>query len=397
MADRVVENEIEVVGASSISRLKEIYEGLSRPPKSLAGRHPWPLIRRLQVHLDNDFLNLGVTVADTPGLDDTNQTVVDATENYVHRAGTVLGVAPISRCAQSSDIRDHLRLANSAGKMRSTQLVLTKIDIQGGGINDANFPAASRDAVSKTEENIRHLNYRRDALIEEDARIYALSDIDAKQKEELRSIDQELESILSNIQKETNMLYQHQVLSRNANIQEDMRGKLREITRSKNAPDLKMHFACSTDYEKLQHGTPLGGIPPKLDLSGTGLPGLIELLYGISAEAMTDTLSNIVQHKLPRLFENVISITSKTSFERHHEVRNAIKASLGNQCKAVHGLLKGQLNGSFPDHIRQRIDEHQNNTWPNAVKPIVKKWETLPGGTFQAYCRRHGHSKPGRN
>ncbi|KXS94894.1 hypothetical protein AC578_1669 [Pseudocercospora eumusae] len=397
MDGRGVENEIEMVGASSVAQLKDIYEGLSRPPKSLNGRHPWPLIRSLQVHLDNDFLNQGVTVTDTPGLDDTNQTVVDATKNYIHRAGTVLIVAPNSRCAQSSDIRDHLRLANSAGKMRNTQLVLTKIDVQGGATNNVNLPAASRDAIRKTEEAIRQIQQRKETLVEEKNRIYALDNIDAKQKDKLRTIDQELEAIPGDLEQETNILYQHQVLGRNANTREDMRGKLREITRSKNAADLKTHFTCSTDYEKLQHGTPVGGVPPKFDLGGTGLPEIIELLYRVPAEERIDTLTNIVQRKLPRSFENIISITSKTSFERHHEMRNAIKSTLENQCDAVYEMLKDQLNGSFPENIGKRIDEHQDSTWPNAVQPIVKKWEALPGGTFQAYCRRHGHWKPGRN
>lgn len=392
MADRGVRNGMESHNASSISELAEVDQCLSRPTKCVkAQRHPWPLLHKTVTHFDHDVLNQGVVLADTGGLGDRNQAVVKATKSYAHSAGTLFVVAPFLRCSDNADLNDQLKFADLARKMHTTRVILTKIDEKGKAIDKKSLPVAARDAIDASEKDILQLEQRKDFLAAEKTRLGQL-----QQWEEYQAVDKELDKLPERLQKEKNRLYQHKVLGRNARVAYDMRGKYRQIAHSKHAPDLQTHFTSATEYEKHQQNM-VGDEAPRLDLAATGIPAIRKVLYAIPAKPNFDTLSSISTRVLPKLFEKVISITTKTPFQRHHEVRTAIKHTLDTQCQSVGDVLQSQLVATYTEHIAGRFNEHSTGTWLEQGKALFKTWESLHGATFHAFCRRQGKWKMASN
>lgn len=115
-------SDIESCAALNIGELHAVLYDLSRPPPSLdngtAKSHPWPLLKKVRVRHAHNLLRAGVALADTPGISDSDPSIVETTTSYIqHEAGYVVLVTPVSRCNLNVHFDDMLRLCISLRKM----------------------------------------------------------------------------------------------------------------------------------------------------------------------------------------------------------------------------------------------------------------------------------------
>lgn len=81
-ATRNLVDETEHFTAENDKELGNVFREISRVAHSSTGKpHPWPILTKIEVCHENDLLNAGLLIGDTPGIDDINQA---STESIPH-------------------------------------------------------------------------------------------------------------------------------------------------------------------------------------------------------------------------------------------------------------------------------------------------------------------------
>ena len=126
---RSVTEDMETFFPKTESELNMVLKRVSRP--NMSNRRepsPWPVIQKVVIHQNLRLLNLGITLANTLGITDTNLAVVENTKRYLKQAGTILIFLNYQRIVKSPLLDKLLRQYIQFCKMNETRLVITKID-----------------------------------------------------------------------------------------------------------------------------------------------------------------------------------------------------------------------------------------------------------------------------
>lgn len=126
---RHLQDGTEYFAAESSRELANVFRTISRVPPSSAGKpHPWPILTKVEVRHENDLLDAGLVIGDTPGVDDINQAVVDGTKRYIKKAGTVLVFTKFERGAINETLDANLTECIALGKTHNIRLIVTNVD-----------------------------------------------------------------------------------------------------------------------------------------------------------------------------------------------------------------------------------------------------------------------------
>ena len=352
---------VETYDAESIQELSNVFRLVSKVPKATGLRpakpHPYPIITKIQIQQDNTLLNAGVILADTPGVTDSNQAVVDATSNYLRKAGTVLVFESFKRIADSETLDANLRECIRLGKIHDTHLVVTMID------NGQTIKA--EDRVELAEEDRERLESAEQVVLKlkteekdlKQAKVATLNESISTSAgyEELRKLESALEKMPIKVALAEAKVGQVAIEIRTREVANELKGKLRKLERSKNAPDLPVHFISNTQYQKHMTGYEATK-PPVLDVEGTGIPGLRRMLYGIPARGKKTTLTRIGRNHLPAIFNGILGILTKTSLERKKEVEKVIIDVLGRYPELAENIMD-ELTDMFVRRVVSVIGE----------------------------------------
>ena len=105
MDERDLCDEQETYECVDERELNQVFKKISRPVRSRGNKNktpsPWPLVSKVKVRQDLDLLRSGLVLADTPGINDTNLTVVENTTNYLKDADSILIFASIKRISDN--------------------------------------------------------------------------------------------------------------------------------------------------------------------------------------------------------------------------------------------------------------------------------------------------------
>jgi len=281
----------------------------------------WPLLITITIHHDKDLFVCGITLADLPGVTDTNLSIVQATRSYLKRAGTILVFSHPARIVQNPELDANLRECIVLGKMHDTYLIVTSID-QKSMFNEAEkgkLPFEERKLLQEAEQHI--------------ARAKAQSKMLEKEKEEcqditrFKALDQQIKELEVQEVLAVNGVKQVCVEIRNHMILREVKGKLRDLSGSNNAPDLKVFFVSNTEYQKHLAGYDRKN-PPTLDIEATGIPSVRRMLYTIPARGRVNTLRRICLSRLPSIFGSIQGILTKSRLERKQDVAKLINRVL---------------------------------------------------------------------
>ena len=127
--NRKLRDGVECFTAESNKELAEVFRTVSRVAPSAARKpHPWPILIKIGVCHENDLLDAGLVIGDTPGIDDINQMVVQGTKHYLQKAGTVLVFTKFERGAINETLDANLLQCIGLGKTHDIRLIVTNID-----------------------------------------------------------------------------------------------------------------------------------------------------------------------------------------------------------------------------------------------------------------------------
>lgn len=364
----------------------ELDEGLrrfSRPSKSIDGEtrpSPWPLISKAEIYLDQPVVNAGVVLGDTPGVSDSNQSVVEAARRYVNGAGLVPIFAPVKRILGDDGLDSTIVECARLGNVHNIYLVCTMIDQKSAisaidrqdlATSDLALLEAAERNVAKLETDIKH------------ARIKQEKANDA----EYRAISNQLEELHRQKAAATAGIDQIAVEIRNRDLATKLAPKLRQLTRMKRMPDLKVHFISNTEYQKHLKGYYYNN-PPKLDVEATGIPALRRLLYAVPAHGKFNTLWRICTQRLPAIFNGIKGVLTKTKLARNLEA-GAVLQSITRGCATILEESQHQLIAAFEDQIGEFVNA-QEEKWSKTAEKRLDNWAQYKTATFSAFCRRQG-------
>ena len=172
-----------------------------------------------------------------------------------------------------------------------------------------------------------------------------------------------------------------------------VKDKLRNLDRSRTAPDLPVHFISNREYQKHLTGYDASN-RPTLDREATGIPDLRRKLYQIPARGKATTLSRIGKTLLPSIFGSVIGILTKSRLERKNDVLKVITDILDHYPNVVDAAI-AELKHKFDESVIQVFRDNQHR-WTAKADKLVDEWATYKTQTFAAFCRRSGKWKPAK-
>jgi hypothetical protein len=414
---RALEDGVEYHDARNVQQLADVFRKVARVPLNTDAHppraHPWPLLTKIQIRLDNPLLNAIPPLGDTPGTTDSNQDVVNATKGYIDEAGTIFIVERARRVAAQGTLDAHLKECIRRNKVNCIVLVLTAIDdVQ--IIKDydrSELLLEDRKQLESAENLVEQLKHEEYSLKQRRMAIMAKDAPDVTDFEAIKTIDRESENISIKIACAEQKVKQVVVQIRFRQAAESVKGKLRTLERNPRAPDLKVYGVSNPQYQQHLYGYDAKK-PPILDVEGTGLPELRRLLFTIPADGKAVTLRRICQNILPAIFKGIIGILTKSRLERKKEVEKVI-TNIMQKYKKVAKHTIAELDRSFETHVVEaigilhaiqqdcspynNISLDQNRIhWEERVQKLLDGWEktTYRGVTFMAFCRRSGRFKP---
>lgn len=351
---RNLQDNVEYRSAETHGELAEIFKLVSRAPAATRSQkpHPWPLIVKVQILQDKDILNAGVVLADCPGITDTNRGVVDSTMNYLKQAGTILIFEKIERITENPALEANIRACLRLGKRSNIHLVVTKIDLKQRVKPEDRGDLLLRDRrmLEEAEGVVEELKRRKAMLTQNKANASG---------EEREAILTELhEAMPKKLALAESRIDQVNIEIRNKDVAERLKGKIRQLERSDNAPDLKVHFISSTQYQQHLQGYELEK-PPLLDIDGTGIPGVRNMLLEIPARGKSNTLQRMCCTALPVNLHAIVGILTKSPMARKEEVAKLIEKVLRGYTALLAGLEE-DLRALFDHHVCTTIGKTQS-------------------------------------
>lgn len=322
-----------------------------------------------------------VVLADTAGVNDMNLTHSRRnTEAYLKTAGTILVFANHKRVSKNDLLDSHLRECIHG----DVCLIVTMID------DKKAYTACEREGLA--EDEVEKLVNKENEVERLESRY---KDVSAQKMSEndnnlFRELDREVNALGWKVTEAKAKLKQLTIQIYCRNIQEKQKGKMRDLSKQKNARDLKVFFISNLQYQKHLEGYDRRD-PPILDVEATGIPALRQYLYGVPSRGKLETLQMITTSRLPYLLNGINGILTKSTLERKEEVRRVIsqqlllfKRSAPQLVQSVERLFQVKVVG---------VIKANDARWQEEAKKLARNWGKLKSATFAAFCRKGGHWK----
>lgn len=373
-----------VDGATVISRddmkelvaAKKIFAG---PVKDSAS--PWPLVRKITIHVNARILRDGVVLADLPGLADTNLTRVKATKEYIKGCSTIIIVHPITRILSAVPVFKHVRECYRNGKIDNTVIAITNTD---GFRHDRERSLSQSDQVylddlkrtaSKLKEELEDLEDERDDAERND---------EMKRYKELKSQVQEKKCLLVAAEADVR---ESNILIRNSSVAKDLQDKIEDMIGGGTKVSV---FCISNSIYQLHRSGYQRSNPPELTVTGSGVPDLRAHLFEAPARQKLQKLMAVCKIKLPKALVALDLLCSKSALERKEDIMPKIEQPLqmfGKKLIEMEDMLKTE----FARIMQGTYDTHWT-AWKKEAggTKVLRKWTALHWGRLLSFCRHDG-------
>jgi hypothetical protein len=376
----------EIHDVSDENELYALFKRLSRPSK-IRGQNqpsPWPILQKIVIHRSVPILDAGVVLADTPGVNDTNLTVVSNTKRYLSNAGTILVFLSYDRIQQNPELNHLLSECIALGKMHRVRLVVTKID------NMKELTDDDKSELGEIEKGVVDAADNAVRLIIANVKETEAAKREAKNRDNDRfaELDDKLTQLL--IQKARAIAIQRQVgieIQCQA-IKTVLASRLKELENSNYAPDLRITFISNTQYQL--HVAGYKALEqPFLDLQATGVPSLRQELFSVPSCGKLQNLKGLVTNRLPNVLMGVEGILFKSHLERKSDVARTIKAALKKYDQPATEIVP-KIFAAFEQLVLQ-VMKNYLPAWKDDAQKLLSKWKGSVGAsTFKAVCQRKG-------
>ncbi|SMY21615.1 unnamed protein product [Zymoseptoria tritici ST99CH_1A5] len=380
------DDEKEVYDIQDENELHRILKQVSRPTRVQGQQRPspWPLLQKVVVHQAVPILTAGVVIADTPGFNDQNLIVAGNTTRYLKQAGTILIFLSYKRIQQNSPLDHLIRVCISLGKMYNIRLVITMIDDMKPHTEDEkdDLEVDEKARLDKAEAALRLL------VIEIKENEVAKRAARGRDNNKFAQLDDELAKLA--IRKKQAEVSQRQTSTdiRCRALHRSLVSRIKNIEKSKNAPELRISFLSNTQYQRHVAGyEPLDA--PCLSLLGTGVPSLRRELFSVPTFGKLQNLKGLATTRLPNVLMGVEGILFKSHLERKADVGRTIKLALKKYHRPAEKLVDDVLT-AFDTYISNVVKDSLPGWMYDAQKLLCKWGDEVPAGTFKAVCQRGG-------
>lgn len=326
-----------VIGSNDMNDLaakKKVFAG-----PVAGGSSPWPLVRKITIHVNARILSDGLVLVDLPGLADTNLTRVKATKEYIKNCYTIVIVHPMPRILTAVAVEKNIRECHRSGKLKNTVIACTKTD----GFNhtrDRELSKADQDFIDDLKHKANVLKDEIEKL--EDDRDSAEEEGDFKTYLELKTQVKQLQKQLSDA---VAAVREGNIAIRNRIVMTQLQDKVMGWTGGSRS-DVPIDVFCISNvvYQMHRKGYARSN-PPELSADGTGVPGLREYLYVAPAREKMLKLKGCV-NKLRTCLNALDSQCSKSRLERKQDVMPRIELparKFSSKAREAGEALKGEF------------------------------------------------------
>ncbi|MCJ1245077.1 hypothetical protein MMC30_002278 [Trapelia coarctata] len=320
----------------------------------------FPLIKIVRVYLNALVLKSGVTLADMPGLGDTNLARLQATKRYLDKCEQVFIVNRIGRAATSLSIQQAIKTQERKGlvgrKKIMTVVCTGSEDIDLDNAERRNLKAPKTKAINKG--HIRDARAAIDRATESDS-------VKAMQQAQLRY---------------TNLF----VTARNNSIKEDV---TRNYSSLANNHELRVFCVSNRYYE----GTVFTSNDAKdIARSMSGIPELRLFCHTVVAEAQLQAAIYYLDVKCLGLLQQLELWTEATETEKTEPlVSPDCVGKLRDDLKEELDAFSTALNTLSDTHIIHRMRQDEAQAERHAQEES-QTWNCYHWATYAAFCRNNG-------
>lgn len=364
LTNMLADSAVTSAPAASEAHLRQHIKNMSMRPQDLQRAHPSLFLRSCSVHCTaSDLAKWGITLADTGGVTDFDEHVVQLTNDFLADCNMILAVLDVKRWEER----------------------LPKMNTVFQTAINANKKFIPIFTHSDTFERIRP----QDVADSE----YLLPD----EKLQLQSIDEHISRLKTEAPSDLSRQLTTLRLKRrdveiaigSKTVRAEYLSAISEMFRIEDIPE--PIFVSSTEYRR--HCEPDDFEQPSMSIAATGIPELARLLYDRIGHQNFDKLQDSVS-VLPRQLRKLIRVVTKCNHLRHASFRDKVDQALqaGRQrIQATHLSVYNLLQDL------EAVFRTQNASWVQSAQVLVHNWRNgamRHATIFRSYCRKEGDHKP---
>ncbi|KAK5710098.1 hypothetical protein LTR17_019160 [Elasticomyces elasticus] len=361
------------------------YRGPVKNQPGVAGPvpSPWPLVRKIRIHLSARILRSGLVLADMPGTSDTNRSRSQIGIEYITECGVIIVVHPIKRMQDQDSLWANVQRCIRGGKQYETILVCTYIDDMNHELEQEEISSGDRATINalksreeELQEDIQELEYDRDGLDQDDkASRDRIADLLRDKEQERAGVEAKWKEARIQARNHTNIAILQQAYQ--------------DRTRARFA--VPVFCVSNSGYLAYMNGTNTKN-GQVLSLEATGIPGLRQYLLGLQARQSREVMLKLCTKSLPRVLRALEMQCMKSRHEKKQSLDAMIVKPLDDfRCLAV--VVKTNIKDGFEGMLKQVMTSN-GKEWLKAAKRQHEAWTKNKYPRYGAHCHRNGRYKP---
>lgn len=345
---------------------------------------PWPLVKQVTIGVRGSRMLESCVLVDMPGISDTNQVRVDATQQFLTQCDHLVVVARVGRVIDDPAVSSLLQRYGKAMAGNIT-IVSTMSD---DNINDK---VATRMAnLAFSIGNYSALKSSSDLM---QSQVKALQrtkkKMSAKDVSKQQDLDRQICDLQTRKQATENSRWELVVKARNEHVADGLRkarqGDLPTGVR------LRVFGVSNKHYEKLQTGDKSGEY--LLSAEGTGIPALRKYFLRLIAPLKWNALKGFVATQPNVLVPGFdMWAGSGTLVENRAALLKVVKKQ-GRKFEPQFQDYKGSLRTLVENDILNALQDAQPQSAASAVGYARQTWSNYQWNTLKAFCSRNGSHK----
>jgi len=351
----------------------------------------WPIVARVRTYFDSALLGQGFTIADCPGITDTNKQRRECSESYMATCSAVLVVGDIIRVGTDSSIRDYLQKYRQLKKSSNIILIATRMDLlqtELKGLDKTNqqrlaaIEKKARDAYAEMEK----------AQAEEDTATSGATR--ASEKEQLRLVKARELATKTN-DEAVRQVKREKLLIRSEGIEA-------KLLKESNKSGSYFHGIRCIPVGSLNQLKYIQGFtsnkPEKTPALGPTEDGFRALRAALSEMAQAGRLESLKRHCTETMqisINRLILTLDSTVAQRKGDLLRIIDDKSAEVALPVNDYVKALVT-IFETWVQVPMEAKVNTTWIVAAGQVIEQFarEYKSPRTMLAFCKKEGVFKP---
>jgi hypothetical protein len=355
----------EILHAENVRELHRSLDSLIKPKKRFSSTAFWPLIQRIRITIKDVDILKHVSLVDLPGMQDTNNVRLNASEMMLRECDTIWIVADIARVITNRSVNNLLeRYGKDYGIVVICTMIDTKLDDGDDGdlASELGLDRSSKKEYASLKKRVRELDKAMKTSTDKDKQELRLQLEDAEQER-----------------------WRFLVEARNAHTQRRLEEGKQDLLPS--GTKLKVFFVSNTHYASFR-GTPLK-VNHRLSVQQTGLPALRKFIREQTADAKWRHMENYIDHDCTVFTQSLHIWTGLFSDMDVNKLLSDINTRQDLAQKIIKHLVKG-LNLDAITPLRNYLKAEKLVLRKSALEVWDRKqksnWQTL-----RAFIRQDGN------